>query len=96
MKTITLEEAYKILQNCSAIIVDDYALVYPSLYELEYDDEPFLYLNVEIEKQEFDYNFTASKNRQVDVMGSSIFLIDDNDEDVQLTILIPQILPTSH
>ena len=93
MKTITLEEAYKILQDASAIIIDDSVLVYPALSDLEFSDEnEFLYITwTDDEGQEYDLHFAEGDNQQVKVSGSSIFLLDTDaeaEEDaIQITIL---------
>jgi hypothetical protein len=93
MKTIPLEEAYKILEDASAIIVDDSVLVYPALSDLEFSDEnEFMYLTwTDDGGQEYDLHFAEGDNQQVKVSGSSIFLLDTDaeaEEDaIQITIL---------
>lgn len=92
MKTISLKEAYNILEQCAAIIVDD-AVMYPSLWELNGDDNnEFLYLSwTDGDYREFDLKFVEGDNREVKVSGSSLFLADadlDNDHDeTKITIL---------
>ena len=88
MKTITLKEAFQILEDASAIIVDDSILVYPSLSELE-DDElnEFMYLSWDDEGLEYNVKFNEGENQEVKVSGSSIFLIDTDGEENQITIL---------
>ena len=91
-KTITLEEAHKILQNASAVIIDEHALVYPSLWELTGDDEnQFMYLSWEDEGQDYYMKFCEGDNREVHVFGSSLFLYDtdanDDEEKTKITIL---------
>ena len=93
MKTIPLEEAYKILEDASAIIIDDNVLVYPALSDLEFSDEnEFMYLTWSDEDgQGYTLKFEEGDNQQVKVSGSSIFLLDTDaeaDEDaIQITIL---------
>jgi len=93
MKTIPLEEAYKILEDASAVVVDDNVLVYPALSDLEFSDEnEFMYLTwTDDEGQEYALKFAEGDNQQVKVSGSSIFLLDTDaeaEEDaVQITIL---------
>jgi hypothetical protein len=91
MKTITLKQAYQILENSSAVIVDD-AVVYPSLYELTgEDDNEFLFLSWEDgDYHEFNLQFLEANNGEVKVSGSSLFLYDHEGEETQLTILAPQ------
>lgn len=88
MKTITLKEAFQILEDASAIIVDDSTLVYPSLSELE-DDElnEFMYLSWDDEGLGYNVKFNEGENQEVKVSGSSIFLIDTDGEENQITIL---------
>ena len=88
MKKITLKEAYQILEDASAIIIDDSTLVYPSLSELE-DDElnEFMYLSWDDEGLGYYLKFLEGDNQEVKVSGSSIFLIDTDREENQITIL---------
>jgi hypothetical protein len=93
MKNIPLEEAYKILEDASAVIIDDNVLVYPALKELEFSDEnEFMYLTwTDDEGQEYALKFAEGDNQQVKVSGSSIFLLDtyaEAEEDaIQITII---------
>jgi hypothetical protein len=95
MKKITLEEAYRILQNASAVIIDDNALIYHSLYDLEGDDEnEFLYLSWDDEDGcGFSLKFAEKDNREVTVSGCCMFLYDTDsegeDDHTQITILNP-------
>jgi hypothetical protein len=93
MKTITLKEAYNILQDASAVVVEDHVLVYPALSELEGSDEnEFLYIQWDDEGEEYSLKFCEGENQEVKVSGSSIFLLDtdaETEEDhIQITILI--------
>ena len=92
MKKITLKEAYGILQNASAIIIENNAVIYPSLYELEDDDtNEFLYLKWDDEGLGYSLKFNEGDNRDVKIVGSSMFLYDtdsEGEEDhTQITIL---------
>lgn len=92
MKIIALKEAYNLLENASAIIIDDSILVYPALSDLQDDDtNEFLYLGWEDEGRGYNMKFYEGDNQVVKVSGSSIFLLDmdaegDNDH-TQITIL---------
>jgi len=91
MKKIPLRKAYDILQNCSAVVIDDNVLVYPALDEIEEDDaNEFMYLSWSYEDLEYDVKFEEGSNREVEVVGSSMFLIDIEGETTQLTILEPK------
>jgi len=93
MKNIPLEEAYKILEDASAVIIDDNVLVYPALADLEFSDEnEFMYITwSDDEGREYALKFAEGDNQQVKVSGSSIFLLDTDaeaEEDaIQITIL---------
>jgi hypothetical protein len=92
MKTITLKEAFDILENASAVIINDSVLVYPALSELEDSDEnEFLYFTWEDEGLSYSLKFCEGDNMEVKISGSSMFLydIDANDEndDTQINIL---------
>jgi len=91
MKEITLKEAYQILEDCSAVTIDDNALVYPGLNELTGDpQEEFLSLNWEEEGEEYGVHFLEGQNQNCTVSGCSLFLIDSEGEENQITILVPK------
>jgi hypothetical protein len=95
VKTIPLQEAYALLENASAVIVDDHVLVYPGLSGLEGDDaNEFLYLRWEDEGLGYRLTFNEEFNREVDIVGSSLFLYDTDasadDSATQITLLVPQ------
>lgn len=93
MKKITLKEAYNILENASAVIINDDIVLYTSLWELR-DDETneFLYFRWDDEGLEYSLTFNEGDNQEVKISGSSMFLYDtdsNGDEDhTQITILI--------
>jgi hypothetical protein len=90
MITLTLKETYEILSDASAIVIDDGALMYPSLADLEdSDDNEFLYLGWEEEGLEYSVKFREGENQTVKASGSSLFLIDSEGDEVQLSILTP-------
>jgi len=93
MKTITLKEAFRILEDASAVIINDDAVLYPSLQELEEDDtNEFLYFRWDDGGLEYTLTFNEGDNQEVKIVGSSMFLYDtdaDGEEDhTQITILI--------
>ena len=74
MKIITLKEAYNILQDASAVIIDDNVLVYPALDMIEGSDEnEFLYLSWDDEGLGYEVKFCEGDNQEVEVAGSSLF-----------------------
>lgn len=90
MKKITLKEAYAILENASAVIVDTGFVTYPSLYELtDSDENEFLFLKWDDEGLEFSVKFEEQSNQEVAISGYSMFLVDSDGDEMQLTILVP-------
>jgi hypothetical protein len=93
MKKIKLEEAYKLLVNATALIIDNDVLVYPSLCGLTGEDKnEFLYLALYDEQGHNCWlKFNEADNLEVEVTGISMFLYDTNSEDerahTQITIL---------
>ena len=93
MKIITLTQAYHILEDASAVVVDDDTLVYPSLDMISGDeDNEFLYLQWESDGGRlFNLKFNEGDNQEVKIVGSSMFLYDtdaNGEEDhTQITIL---------
>jgi hypothetical protein len=92
---IPFEKAFKLLSDCSAVIVDDNALVYPSLdHDAKEGEDEFLYLSyTDDEGETFTYHFNKEDNENVEVVGNSMFLKDTDGEEgevTQLTLLIPQ------
>lgn len=85
---ITLKQAFKFLEDCSAIITEEHVVVYPSLADLEGGDEnEFLYIGWSEEGQEFNAKFREGENRQVEINGSLMTLIDDEGEEFFITLL---------
>lgn len=92
---ISLEQAFNIISNASAVIINDDVLIYPCLDELQGSDEnQFLFLSWDYNGCIYDLKFCEGDNKEVEVIGSSMFLYDtdaNDDLDVtQITILIPQ------
>jgi len=92
MKKIALKEAYNILEQASAVIINDDVVLYPSLQELEDDDtNDFLYFRWDDGGLEYTLTFNEGDNQEVTITGSSMFLYDTNangDEDhTQITVL---------
>lgn len=90
-KKITLKTAYQILEDCSAVIIDDDVLIYPSLDDLTGEgDNQFLRLKWEDEGLEFHLRFEEEDNQEIIISGSSIVLKDTKGDEAQLTILVPK------
>lgn len=88
MKIITLQEAYDILENCAGIIVEDHIITYPSLSRIiDSDESEFLYIQWEDEGVQYSLKFQEGENRKIKIIGSSMFLIDDEGDEQQITVL---------
>jgi hypothetical protein len=103
MKTITLEEAHQILDECFAVVIDRDVLVYPRLSDLEHSNKnEFLYISrgasqliswgdeYRIYSLSHSVRFAEGENQSVKVSGNSMFLVDTNGDECQLTILEPK------
>lgn len=93
MKTITLKEAYQILEDANAVIIDNDVVLYPSLDMIEGSDEnEFLFFRWDDGGLEYTLTFKEGDNQEVKVVGSSMFLHDTDsegeDDHIQITILI--------
>lgn len=91
MKTISLIQAYALLTAAKAVIVDQSALVYPSLDGLIHDPEnEFLYLSWMNEDGESSYaKFLEGENETPQLDGSDLHLLDREGQSICLTLLIP-------
>lgn len=92
MKKINLNQAHQILSNASAILIDDADhAIFPAIAPLEESDEnEFLYLGWENDDGlAYDVKFAEGENQEVKVSGSSMFLIDTEGDECQITILQP-------
>jgi hypothetical protein len=88
MKTITLQEAYTLIENASAIIFDDNALMYPSLGDLTgHSCNEWLYL--EWEEDDNIYKITFIEEPEIKFDGTSIYMCDSNGDECELTLLVP-------
>lgn len=89
--TIPLNKAFEILQDASAVIIDGDVLVCPSLDTLTGDDDnEFMYLGWQSEEGLcYSVKYAEELNREVKVSGSSMFLINTDGDEDQITILTP-------
>ena len=92
-KKILLQEAYAILQECSAVIVDNEIVTYPCLLGsgIENDENnEFLTLSWDYEDCEYQVLFNEGDNPKVEVSDSSMRLRSTDNRIVELTILEPR------
>jgi hypothetical protein len=97
MKKITLHQAHILLQNASGILISDTPdPLLPCYAELDGNaDNEFLYITWQNDDGEHYYvKFAEGENREVTISGCSMFLIDNEGDEVQITLLVPQILET--
>lgn len=88
-RTITLSEAVAILKTASAVVVDDDAVTYAALSDLDgSDDNEFLQL-AWTDSEGCDYSITCCEegNSVISVSGASLFFVDEEGEQVQVTPL---------
>jgi hypothetical protein len=91
---ITFEEAFHLLEESSAVIWGDGFLCYAGLRDEEQDDpdkDVFLKLSAEDSVGRiYESVFCRDNNKEVSVIGTSMFLTNDDGEEEQLTLLFPQ------
>jgi hypothetical protein len=89
MKKITLPEALKIIQNAAGIVLDG-VVTFPSLGILTGKDEnEFMYVTwYSADGCEYSTKFMEGENQEIEVSGSSMFLIDHEGHESQITILV--------
>ena len=88
-KKVELEEAYEILSECEAVIVEGYVM-YPIVNELKDDeDNVFLELYWDDEGLVYILKFIEGDNKMVDIGESSIYLKDTgtDGQKIEITIL---------
>jgi hypothetical protein len=88
MKQISLKEAVQSLYNCSAVIVNNNVLVYPSVEKLNGDvDNEFLYLGWTDEGLDYNIKAVEGNNQLVTVENNSLVFVDNEGEEFSLTLL---------
>jgi len=86
MKLIPFEKVYRLLENCSACVVDDIEVLYPCLHDDENDDV-FLHFDLGSEDLGYKLEFNKSDNEQAQIVGASIFLVSFAGDTEQITLL---------
>ena len=90
-RTITLKQAHKILENSAAIIWRDYNLSFADVRKLDGNPDNE-WMNLEIVDDEghiFSETFIEQNNQTILVVGSSMFPLNAEGDDVQISILNP-------
>lgn len=88
MKTISIEKAFDLILESSAIQLSDGTLIYPELYDLGYPDQEFMYLSLDETRMVETIHFFEKDNKTVKISDSSMFLYDSCGNCREITILI--------
>jgi len=88
MKTVSIEEAFELIQEASAVQLNSGTLMYPELYDLGYPDQEFMYLSLDETRMVETIHFFEKDNKTVKVSDSSMFLYDSYGNCRKITILI--------
>jgi hypothetical protein len=86
---ITLKQAFSLLSNAGAISLDINGydpVLYPRLIQDE-DEKFFMQIEWENEGQTWNFNFPNETNQNVQLEGSSLFLKDEDGEDIQISLM---------
>ncbi len=95
LNNISLDEAYDLLLECPAVMIDDQYIIVPKINELkDLDDNIFMSFHWTIKGLEFELHFKEGDNLEIAVEGSSMYLLDNNSEDeldfTIITLLCPK------
>jgi hypothetical protein len=92
--TVSLAEAFRVLEECSALSMEDGELFYPSLRDLKGSDEnEFAYFQWENhEGLIFSAKFTEGKNQSVTVVNNLMTLVDVEGDEVSFYVLGPLVI----
>lgn len=96
MRTISFEQAYRVINDCSAVVWGDMKfVVYPSYWlpEDENGDGQFMHLEgVTDDFDEYEVNFNAKDNENVKVEGDTLIFMDDRGQEVEVKPLFAKSL----
>jgi len=87
MKNITLNEALKLIQDCSACIIDDNVLVYPS-WDAPDDEDWWLEFLWEDDHNSFGLVFMKDCG-DIQFDGTNLFIKDEDGDEQMITLLVP-------
>jgi len=87
---ITLEKTIRLLEESAGIITDK-GITFPTIYDnyREFDTDYPFFLEFEFTDDDgiFKYRFFVDDNLEVELVGSSIFLIDSEGSLIEITLL---------
>lgn len=87
MRTISFESMFRILEDCAAMVWGDMRMiVYPAYWLPEESDGGiFLHLEgVDSDFNEYEVNFKEKDNKNVQVEGKFLYLIDTNGNKIEI------------
>lgn len=88
---ITLAQAFDLLENCSAVVMDDNTVIYPNLLDLEgKEDNEFVNFSW-TNGEGYDHYVACNEgeNKTVEINGSLMTLVDNDTDELDLTLLAP-------
>jgi len=85
-KTITIEKAQSLLEECYAVILNDCRVCFPVIHELS-GDPNIVFLTLEIEDSKIIYHTFCEDVEDIQFEGITIFMKDDVGADMELTLL---------
>lgn len=85
---ITLSKAHELLNDCAAVILD-HTVTYPALEDLTGErDNIFLRASwTDSDFQDYELKFEEGMNKEVEIVGTSMFLMDTTGEVQQISLL---------
>jgi hypothetical protein len=88
MKNITIDEALKLIQDCSACIIEDNVLVYPCWDDLNSDEDWWLEFLWEDDNNSFSIIFMKDCG-EIQFDGTNLFIKDEDGDVNMITLLVP-------
>jgi hypothetical protein len=87
MINITQAEALKLIQDCSACVIDDNVLVYPS-WEDSNDEDWWLEFDWEDDNNSFSLVFMKDCG-DIAFDGTNLYVKDEDGDEQMITLLVP-------
>lgn len=88
MKTITIQEALTLIQNCSAVIIDN-VVTYPNEKELTGDPRD-CWLDICWIDDDINFSVTFSEDcGTIKFDGTNLFINDIDGDEQMITLLVP-------
>lgn len=82
LSRMDLEEAYDLLCDCNAIVVNGTYIMIPKLNELtEEDENVFMALSWSVKGLTYELYFREGNNIEIPIQNTKMFLLDDKSED---------------